>query len=423
MNKSKILSRIAAMALGGASLLAATAAFAGEVTVWCWDPNFNQAIMQEAANRYTKAHPDTTFNIVEMAKADLEAKLQTTLASGATDALPDIVLIEDYGAQKYLTSFPDAFEAMNDTLDYSKFAPYKVQLATVGDKTYSTPFDAGAAGLFYRRDYLEQAGFKPADLENITWDRYIEIGKAVTEKTGKKMIALDINDAGWLRIMMQSAGKWYFDKDGNVDMENNAALKAAMKVEASLFTTGITKEVSGWSNWVGAFNSGDVATVVTGVWIIGGIKSVPDQSGKWGVAPIPRLDGVEGATNYSNLGGSSWYVLSSSPEKAEAKAFLAETYGKDVDFYQKILFDRGAVGTYMPSREGEAYTKADDFFGGDKIFQTFSDFISKIPSVNYGTFTNEADAAITAQMPAVVKGGSIDDAVKAAVEQLNTQIQ
>jgi lactose/L-arabinose transport system substrate-binding protein len=422
MTSSKILSRVAAVALAGTSFFAAAAAYAGQVTIWCWDPNFNVAIMKEATARYTKAHPDTTFNIVEMAKSDLEAKLQTSLASGASDALPDIVLIEDYGAQKYLTSFPDAFAPLTGKIDYSKFAPYKVALATVGDKTYSMPFDSGAAGLFYRRDYLEQAGFKPADLDNITWDRFIEIGKAVSAKTGKKMIALDVNDAGPIRIMMQSAGKWYFDKDGKVDMEGNAALKEAMKVEADLFKSGAAKEVSGWANWVGAFNSGDVATAVTGVWIVGGIKSVADQSGKWGVAPIPRLN-VDGATNFSNLGGSSWYVLAGSKEKDEAADFLNEIYGKDVDFYQAILHDRGAVGTFMPSREGKAYMEPDAFFGGDKIFQTFSDFIGKIPSVNYGTYTNEADAAVSAQMPAVIKGESVDDAVKAAVAQLNTQIQ
>lgn len=126
MNRT-ILQRFAAAALAGASLLASTAAFAGEVTVWCWDPNFNVAIMKEAAARYTAKHPDTTFNIVDFAKADVEQKLQTALSSGTADALPDIVLIEDYGAQKYLQSFPGAFAKLSGKVDYSGFAPYKVE--------------------------------------------------------------------------------------------------------------------------------------------------------------------------------------------------------------------------------------------------------------------------------------------------------
>ena len=37
----------------GFSLLAFTAAMAEEITVWCWDPNFNGATMSEAGARYT----------------------------------------------------------------------------------------------------------------------------------------------------------------------------------------------------------------------------------------------------------------------------------------------------------------------------------------------------------------------------------
>ena len=84
-----------ALAFAGASLFAITAAQAAEITVWCWDPNFNVAIMKEAGARYTAKHPDVTFKIVDMAKADLEQKLQTTLASGMTKSLPDIILVED----------------------------------------------------------------------------------------------------------------------------------------------------------------------------------------------------------------------------------------------------------------------------------------------------------------------------------------
>src|SRR5690606_21631695 len=96
--------RALGIAMAGISWLAVSSAMAVEITVWCWDPNFNGATMKEAGARYTAAHPDVTFNIVDFAKADLEQKLQAQLASGTTEGLPDIVLIEDYGAQKYLQS-------------------------------------------------------------------------------------------------------------------------------------------------------------------------------------------------------------------------------------------------------------------------------------------------------------------------------
>jgi lactose/L-arabinose transport system substrate-binding protein len=422
MNNRKILSRFAAAALAGASIFAATAAFAGEVTIWCWDPNFNVAIMKEAAARYTAKHPGTTFNVVDFAKTDVEQKLQTALSSGTTDALPDIVLIEDYGAQKYLQSFPGAFAEMSSKIDYSGFAPYKVQLMTIDGKVYGMPFDSGVTGLYYRKDYLEQAGFKPEDMQNITWDRFIEIGKAIEEKTGKKMMGLDVNDAGFIRILMQSAGGWYFDKDGNLSIEGNPALKAALETEQKILQAGIYKPAAGWTEWVSAFTSGDAATVTTGVWITGTVKAQADQSGKWGVAPIPKLN-VEGATHASNLGGSSWYVMESSAEKDEAIDFLNEIYAKDSDFYQKILVDQGAVGSLLSARSGPAYSKTDDFFGGEPVWQNFSDWLAKVPSVNYGIFTNEVDTAVTAHLPDLAKGANVDDVLKAIQSQAEGQIQ
>lgn len=409
-------------ALAGASLLAAAPAFASEITIWCWDPNFNVAVMREAGERYTKAHPETTFNIVDFAKADVEQKLQTGLASGTTNALPDIVLIEDYGAQKFLQSFPDAFAPMTGKVDYSGFAPYKVELMTVDGETYGVPFDSGVTGLFYRRDYLEQAGFKPADLENITWDRYTEIGKAIEAKTGKKMTTQDLNNGGMTRIMMQSAGKWYFNADGELDVTGNAALKGALEAQAKMVKAGIVKPATGWNDYVNAFTSGEVASVVTGVWITGTIKAQTAQAGKWGVAPTPRLD-VEGATNASNLGGSSWYVIESSKEKDEAISFLSEIYAKDVDFYQKILAERGAVGSLTAARSGAVYQQADAFFGGEQVWQRFSDWLAKVPPVTYGIFTNELDNAVTANMQALIAGKPADEVLKDIEAQAQTQIQ
>lgn len=411
------------LAAAGIQLITATMALATDVTVWCWDPNFNGAAMNEAIARYTAAHPDVKINVVDFAKADLEQKLQTQLASGTTEGLPDIVLIEDYGAQKYLLSFPGAFEPLTDKIDYSQFAQYKVDLATVDGQTYSLPFDSGVTGLFYRTDLLEQAGFKAADLADITWDQLITIGDKVKEVTGKPLFALDINDAGAIRIMLQSAGSWYFNADGTPAIKDNPVFKAALTTWVKMLQdANLYKSVSGWGDYTGAFNNGDVAGVFSGVWMTGGIKT-NNMSGKWAVAPIPKLDGVEGAGHYSNLGGSSWYVLSSAPSKDAAVDFLKTVWAGDVDFYQKILVGQGAFSSYLPAREGEAYSANDEYFGGQAVWKDFSDWQAKIPGVNYGIFTNEADAAVTAQLPGLIKGGDIDAAIEAIDAQISQQIQ
>jgi lactose/L-arabinose transport system substrate-binding protein len=419
---TKSLSRSFGLA-AGVSLLSVTAAMAAQVTVWCWDPNFNGATMLEAAERYKATHPDFELNVVDFAKADMEAKLQAQLASGTTEGLPDIVLIEDYFAQRFLQSFVSAFEPLSDTIDMSVFAPYKVAISSLNGKSYSMPFDSGVTGFFYRSDYLAEAGYTDADLQDITWDQLIEIGQNVEAKTGHKLLSIDINDAGVLRILLQSAGSWYFSPEGEVTIADNPVFKAALGTWQRVLQSGIYKPVAGWTEYTGAFTSGEVAGAITGVWMTATIKANPDQAGKWAVAPIPKLADVEGAGHASNLGGSSWYVLSSAPAKAEAMDFLSTVWGADVDFYQKILINQGALGSLTAARDGEAFKASDDFFGGQPVWQNFTTWLAAIPGVNFGTFTNEADQAVAAQLPALKDGGSLDDAIAAIDEQVRQQTQ
>src|SRR5699024_4135774 len=140
---------------------------------------------------------------------DIVQKLNTTLSSNSVEGLPNIVLIEDYKIQGYLESYQDAFADLDDIVDDSKFADYKLAVTKGDGKNYGVPFDSGVAALFYRLDLFEEAGFTQDDLENITWEEFTDMGVAVEEKTGVKMMTLDPSDIGQIRIMMQSAGAWY----------------------------------------------------------------------------------------------------------------------------------------------------------------------------------------------------------------------
>ncbi|ORT52865.1 ABC transporter substrate-binding protein [Vibrio sp. qd031] len=392
-----------------------SAIYAEEIKVWAWDPNFNVAAMNEAAERYQSVDSSFNLTVIDSGKEDIEQKLHTMLASGVTKHLPDIVLIEDYNAQKYIQAYPGSFLPLQDYIDYQQFAPYKVEVMKVNNDVYGIPFDSGVAGLFYRSDYLEQAGFTHDDMLNITWKRFIDIGKQVKEKTGKYMLTLDTDDVVLPHIMMQSGGEWFLDEEGELNLANNKALIETLETIKAISEADIARPTSGWSELIGGFNSGDVATVTSGVWIMGSIKNVPDQAGKWRVAPIPKLK-VEGAKHASNQGGSSWYVLSTTKNRELVIDFLSKTFASDVNMYQSLLIDRGAMATYLPAGKGEAYQTADPFFGGQQVFADFSLWVNEIPQVSYGMYTQEIDDAISASIPAILKGAPVKD-VLTQVEQ------
>lgn len=417
----KTTTKLSSFLITSSLLFTASYASAESLKVWAWDPNFNVAAMNEAAQRYKQTHPEFELTVIDSGKEDIEQKLHTMLASGIKDSLPDIVLVEDYNAQKYLQAYPGSFAPLQDSIDYSQFAPYKVEVMTLNNKVYGIPFDSGVAGMFYRTDYLSQAGYSDADLQNITWDQFIEIGKAVKEKTGKYMLTLDITDVVLPHIMMQSGGSWFFNKDGQINIAHNEPLKATLETLKKINEAKIARPTSGWSSFVGSFNAGQVATVTSGVWIMGSIKSVPEQSGQWRVAPIPKLP-LSSAVHASNQGGSSWYVLNASKEKALAIDFLANTFAKDSDMYQKLLIDRGALATYLPASKGKAYNVTDPFFGGQPVFADFSRWVSEIPQVTYGMFTQEVDDAIASEIPAIFAGEPIDEVLQRVEENLKYQI-
>lgn len=110
------------------------------------------------------------------------AKLNTSLSSGSYEGLPDIVLIEDYRAQGYLTAYPDEFADLSDVVKEEDFASYKTAVNQVDGTVYGVPFDSGVAATFYRTDMIEEVGYTQEDMQDLTWEKYIEIGKAVKRK-------------------------------------------------------------------------------------------------------------------------------------------------------------------------------------------------------------------------------------------------
>ncbi|MGD1821340.1 MAG: ABC transporter substrate-binding protein [Pleomorphochaeta sp.] len=390
------------------------------ITIWAWDPNFNISIMKEATDIYQKAHPDVEFNIVEMAKADVEQKLHTNLAARTTEGLPDIVLIEDYNGLKYLNSYPGQFADLTNEINQKDFLSAKVDVAKLDGKYYSMPFDSGVAGFFYRTDLLAKAGYTADDLNNITWDQFCDIAKDYKAKTGQYFFANSRSDGGLLRIMLQSDGSWYFDKEGNPYIKNNKSLAEAMRIYKRFVEEDLALPTNGWTEWVGAINNEKVPTITSGVWIIGSIKAATDQSGKWAVAPCPRLSA--NGKNASNLGGSSWYVLENGKNKDQAIDFLNTIYGADTDFYQTILVNNGAIGSYIPAFTGKNYNAPDEFFGGQKVYEILSEYAKDIPVVNIGEYTYEADAAVMGNLEAYYNGQSLSDTLDAIDAQLKNDI-
>lgn len=396
------------------------------LTVWAWDTNFNIPIMEKAGEYYAKdGHEKVKVKVVEMSNDDTKQKMVSGFTSGVSEGLPDIVLMDDYDVQNYLSHYTGKFSELSSKIDFSQFADYKVENAKYDEGVYAVPFDSGSAGLYYRTDYLKEAGYAEKDMQDLTWSKFVEIGKEIKAKTGKWFVAFIPNrGTHYIQMAMQSAGLWYFDKEGNIFLKDNPAIREMAEILKEIEKNKLAKPVDYFApEGIGAVTSGEVAAVNSAIWFSATIRSAEDQNGKWAYTNIPKLETVENATSYSNLGGSSWLVLNDSPNKDLAIDFLKTEFAGNDAFYQDILVDNGAVGTYLPSQSGEAYQYEDPFFNDKQIYKDFSDWMADIPGVDYGNNTQAAVDALRSVLQSYFDGSmTLDEMLEQAEENYNMQV-
>lgn len=402
-----------------------TASSDNKLTVWCWDPTFNIYAMETAAKYYQEEHPDVEVEVVETAWDDIQPLITNAGANGDFSQMPDILLMQDNAFQKNAISYPDLFvDLTNSGIDFSQFAAGKLGYSTVAGANYGVPFDNGAVIACYRTDILEQAGYTIDDLTDITWSRFEEISSDVQSKTGYYLLSTRSGQSDLVMMMLQSAGASLFTEDGAVNMTDNAALKVVAETFNSLVkNNALMLTQDNWDEYIKSFNSGSAAGVIDGCWIMGSIQAAEDQSGKWAVTNMPKLEGVDGATNYSNNGGSSWAVTSNCKNVDLATDFLNSTFCGSVDFYAEILPSSGAIATWAPAAGADVYGEPSEYFSGDAVFSKIVDFATKTPANNTGVYYYEARDAVATAFTNMANGADIDSELANAQSTVEAQMQ
>lgn len=394
------------------------------LTVWTWDPKFNIPAIKEAGNIYKADHPDFNLKVVETLSDDCESKLIAAAEGGDLSTLPDIVLMQDNSYQKFVTAYPEAFEDLTDSgIDFSQFAAGKLAYSTVDGKNYGVPFDNGAAIGAYRTDILEQAGYTVADLTDIDWNRFIEIGKDVKAKTGAYMLSGQADGPDQIMIMLQSAGASLFDEDGKPAMTNNDALKECIDIYKTMVDEGVYLEVNKWDDYVTSITKGTVCGVINGNWITATIMGMEDTAGKWEITNIPKLVKTPNATNYSNSGGSSWYITSNCKNKDLAIDFLKSTFAGSVELYEKILPTTGAIATYLPAGDSAAYAEPQAYWNNQPIFKQIVEFSKLTPVNNTSPYYYDGRNAIGTQIQNIIAGADVDSAIADAQAEVEFSMQ
>ncbi len=416
-------SKAMAIALTGAmtmSMAAAVPAYAAgddnKITIWTWDKNFNIYAMEEAAKVYAADHEGFEIEVSEVQSDDIETKITTAVQAGDLSTLPDIFLMQDNSFQKYTSFYPDVFVDLTDSgIDFSQFGAAKVAYSTLDGVNYGVPFDNGTVIACYRTDMLEQAGLTVDDFTDITYSQYMENAKKVLEATGTPILTAQAGSPDVIMMMLQSAGASMFTEDGEANIVGNEVLVEAINIYKQMVEDGTLVEVTDWDQYISSLNSGTVASTFNGCWIMASIQAADDQAGKWAITNMPKFDSIEGATNNSNNGGSSWAISSNCANVDLAIDFLNATYAGSTEFYDTII-SHGALATWAPAGESEAYNVPVDFYGGDTVYAKIVDFATKTPSNITGAYYYDARNAVGVAISNIIQTGADMESELAAAQ-------
>mgnify|MGYP002587070201 CR=1 FL=1 len=383
------------------------------LTVWAWDPNFNIYALKQAEAIYQKDHPNFKLNIEENVYSDIETKLITAATSEDYSTLPDLFLMQDYSYHKMVANFPGIYTDLTDSgLDWDKFSGGKLADSTVDGHHYGLPFDNGASVMAVRSDMIENAGLTVDDFKDLTWSEFEEKAQKVVDANGVPMLTSS-GGSELIIEMMQSAGASPV-VDGEVKIADNAALKESLTVYKDMVDKGILAEYTDWDQYIASINNGTVAGTINGCWIMASIVANDDQSGKWAITNMPKLDGVDGATNYSNNGGSSWAISSNCQKQDLAIDFMKSTFAGSTDLYDDII-SKGALATWAPAGDTDAYAQPVEFFSNEAVYAKIVDFATKTPSNITGAFYYDARDAVGVALSNIIQSGAdMDDEIATA---------
>lgn len=98
--------------------------------------------------------------------------------------------------------------------------------------------------------------------------------------------------------------------------------------------------------------------------------------------------------------------------------FLASTFAGSTELYDNIL-SCGAISTWTPAGDSDAYAVPNEFFSGDAVFEKIVDYSTKVPSIITGPYFNEARDAISVATTNITNGADLEKELKKTEDTVN----
>ncbi|GGS40599.1 sugar ABC transporter substrate-binding protein [Streptomyces griseoviridis] len=401
--------RVLAASAGCLALLATSACGGGDggtsgasdgkpvtLTMWSW-----MVGTQDVVDAFNATHEDIQVKYTEItAGTDGYSKIDSAIDAGNA---PDVVGME-YAMLPEFASQGNLEDLTEETGDLVGSFPESLRsLVTPGGRTWGVPFDVTPQLLYYRTDLFDKAGVEVPH----TWAEFERAAEKIRKADGDVRIANAPKggDVPFINGLAWQAGSQGFGVDGDawtVRVDDGPARKVAAYWDG-LVGDGLVRNDPAWSEEeTTARKKGQVAAFIGAPWSGAGlISQLPEQKGKWAVAPLPTWDGTPATGTW---GGTSFAVPKGS-EHIDAATEFIEWLTTDPAAMKARLSDAEAPSSVLPAGAGMQKVAAAEFDGASG-----------------GYFANDLYEVAAAQVDTVVKGwtwgpvqGSVNEAFESAV--------
>lgn len=343
----------------------------GEDVLEVW--SFTDEINTMVEDYFTKDNPDLSYkiNLVNIPTAEFEAKLDPIIN---TDAAPDVILLEQNFAKKYVESglmadlgqFDNVRIGAEDTYEYVK------NIGTNQDGVHvANAWQAAPGAFFYRYSLAEKyLGITDPDelQERISdWDGFIEVARELNkESNGEVYMVSSIDDIRFSYLGAREDG-WVIDDklvldDAIYDMMDTALLMNEEGLmldappETEAYYSGMNNdEIFGYS----------LPTWGLHFWLK---PNGEDTAGDW------RM--TQGPSTYFR--GGTWIGMLESSDMKEEASELITYVTTDHDFLTSWATDTGDIVSNEVVVNEIKDDYSDEYLGGQNHYAQFADMINDI---------------------------------------------
>ena len=250
----------------------------GVLQVGIWDSNQEPGIKEILADFTAETGIETEVTVTTW--NDYWTMLSAAAQGGE---LPDVFWMHANESTRYMSNdmlldLTDKIAA-SDKVVYENYLEDLWGIYTYEDKLYAVPKDVDTIALWYNKEIFDQAGVEYPN-DTWTWEDFIEAATTIYENTGIYGYAVSSDDyqegyASWI----YSYGGSMIDYDPLQSGWDKAETIEAMELLDTLLKSGAVpsqEEISENSKDV-LFNSGKVAMVTLGSWMLAGEKAMDEE--------------------------------------------------------------------------------------------------------------------------------------------------